>query len=372
MANKNSKKVLLLIRDYDEDEFLVELWKNLSTLRETYLRHVYSRRNRKNKKTNRNANDLIKPTAVSQPKSLPVISKQNFSDNGLSCISEIQLKVTNGGNVVGVNKPVAPVDNIISVEKPTSDPVFSQPKLNATPVVLDHGSKPSVVVFPLKVPSPPKASNPPVATIIPKDPSPPQVPNSVPGSVWSPPLVDCPVLGQPIVPPKIVILPSPVEVQRDKVKRSWSSLVVQNPTTKIMTQRVNSETVSRVSSPPPVVDCPIPNPPVSKPTRHEKKIHDDPVRLRWIERRKRLIDAGADLSAVGAGREDLETWPDPSFKDKNRGTKNLYVVWCGRKVGVFCGWDLTKSLVSGFGGAGYRKVASDAEAFQILEEKLLH
>jgi len=37
----------------------------------------------------------------------------------------------------------------------------------------------------------------------------------------------------------------------------------------------------------------------------------------------------------------------------------------------FCGWDITKSLTAGFSGAGYQKVASEVEAFQILEEKFI-
>jgi len=83
------------------------------------------------------------------------------------------------------------------------------------------------------------------------------------------------------------------------------------------------------------------------------------------------VEVGADLTAVGVGREDLAPWPDPNFKDKNCGSKNLYVVWCGAKVGVFVGWDTTSALVKGYKGAGYQKVSSDAEAIQILEKKLL-
>jgi len=137
------------------------------------------------------------------------------------------------------------------------------------------------------------------------------------------------------------------------------------------TQRQNKETVSRVLSPPPTTS-PKPDSPVSKPSRRAQKKREDPVRLKWIKRRKKLVEIGVDLSAVSVGREDLENWLDPDYRNKNRGTKNLYVVWKGRKVGVFCGWDITNSHVKGFRDAKFQKVASEADAIQILEEKLLH
>jgi len=141
--------------------------------------------------------------------------------------------------------------------------------------------------------------------------------------------------------------------------------------TENVTQRQNNETVSRVLSPP-KPDSPKPDSPVSKPSRRTQKKREDPVRLKWIERRKMLVGIGVDLSAVSVGREDLENWLDPDYRNKNRGTKNLYVVWKGRRVGVFCGWDITNSHVKGFNDAKFQKVASEAEAFQILEDKLLH
>jgi len=137
------------------------------------------------------------------------------------------------------------------------------------------------------------------------------------------------------------------------------------------TQRQNNETVSRVLSPPPI-PSPKLDSPVSKPSRRAQKKREEPERLKWIKRRKKLEKIGVDLSAVSVGREDLENWLDPDYRNKNRGTKNLYVVWKGRKVGVFCGWDVTNSHVKSFKDAKFMKVASEAEAFQILEDNLLH
>jgi len=76
-----------------------------------------------------------------------------------------------------------------------------------------------------------------------------------------------------------------------------------------------------------------------------------------------LEEMGADLRGVNLGRSDLKEWPPG-------GGKNLYVVWKGQKCGAFYGWDYTKSLVSGYKGAGYRKVASEQEAFDILIDYL--
>lgn len=343
MANTSYKKVLLLIRDKAEDDLLMEIWKSMSLLRDSYLKHVYSRRNQ-NKKLKREVK-----TAVTQPKNSSVGPQQIFSEKPLSCIPVKQLNSSDSGGAI---------DN-----KVVHTPVISPPVVESTPL------NPSTSQLVSKLPSPVASSVPnlqqELVTSTQKVPSPPLKVIPPPEKSPSPPTVGREKPDQLNGSFTLQISPSPPIESREKVKRSWSSLVA-IPATKSSLQCGASDKVTRVMTPsPPLIQPP-------KPTRHEKKLREDPVRLKWIERRKKLIEVGADLSAVGVGREDLESWPDPSFKDKNRGTKNLYVVWCGRKVGVFCGWDLTKSLMNGYGAAGYQKVASDSEVFQILEEKLLH
>jgi len=82
-----------------------------------------------------------------------------------------------------------------------------------------------------------------------------------------------------------------------------------------------------------------------------------------------LEERGADLSDVSVGRKDVDHWDDRTVTSTWHG-KNLYVVWNGVKVGCFVGWDKTNALVKGFRKAGYKKVSSEAEAVETLENYL--
>jgi len=93
-------------------------------------------------------------------------------------------------------------------------------------------------------------------------------------------------------------------------------------------------------------------------------------RERWIKRRVKLEEKGADLSAIRTGRADLYRWDGISTKSKDKKTF-FYVVWRGKKVGIFVDWDSASKLVSGVSGSGFKKITgSEREAIQLLEEKL--
>jgi len=372
MAKSRNTKILLLIRDNDEDDFLFEVWKNLATLRESYLRHVYSRRSRKNKKSN-----AKKTTAIMVPQNSLAIPKQNFSGSG---------------NVLGFGSDVQKSRRLesFSDQNGNSDisaEVVSAPKtIDKPPVVTLTGVKASVPVSfssvsvslpvevtPVPVPQPAttttttKVSSPPVLIpqLVPnlrKDPSPPpRAPSPSPNVCVEP--------GQPIGPLTLNLSPSPPIRSKEKPSRSWSSLVSLKRPEKPVQSRSDSGTVTRVPGSPPLSNCVAPVLPVSKLIGRVGQKHDDPDRLRWIERREKLEEIGVDLTVATLGRKEVNPWPLTCFCGV-RGGKPLYVVWNGVKVGVFQGWDTTNALVNGFHGAGFKKVASEAEAVDILEKNL--
>jgi hypothetical protein len=100
----------------------------------------------------------------------------------------------------------------------------------------------------------------------------------------SPPPVNRPVPGQPMAPLVIAKSSPLVEEPREKVKRSWSSLVVKNTTTnhpKLI--RSDSDSVkARVLESPPLPQDHIPPTRESKPSRQVEKTHQDPKRLRGL------------------------------------------------------------------------------------------
>ena len=60
------------------------------------------------------------------------------------------------------------------------------------------------------------------------------------------------------------------------------------------------------------------------------------------------------------------------------GTKKYYVVWEGKKTGVFSSWDTVKKLVQGYEGAKYKSFFSKTKLIklskktsQIIKEKVL-
>jgi len=93
-------------------------------------------------------------------------------------------------------------------------------------------------------------------------------------------------------------------------------------------------------------------------------------RERWTKRRVKLEEKGADLSAIRTGRADLNRWDGISTMSKDKNSL-FYVVWRGKKVGIFVDWDTTSKLVSGVSGSGFKKISgTEREAIQLLEEKL--
>jgi len=199
------------------------------------------------------------------------------------------------------------------------------------------------------VPTPPQHISPPVVK---KLPSPPKA--------TEPLKVDQPKVGQPSSVASVSSLIVPVVV--DSPKRVSPKVLRQSPKTFSEAVMGTATVTTKCPNPLPKI---ITAPSVSL-SRKEHKLREDPERARWIARRRVLEDEGADLSALSIGREDVADW-----WWTGGGSKNFYVVWSGRKVGVFQGWDLTKSLVSGFGGAGYKKVSTAKEGFELLEKHLL-
>jgi len=167
---------------------------------------------------------------------------------------------------------------------------------------------------------------------------------------------DPPSNGQPA----LVLSLSPTVVPKDKVAPKLASPVVVLTTSK--TALVNKSTVPMDAVPPSEASSPSST---KSPSRAAQKLRDDPVRQKWVIRRRALEAEGADLKALNIGDADVKEWY------WGGSTKNHYVVWKGVKVGVFHGWDYTKTLVSGIRGAGYRKAATAKEAFELLENKLL-
>ena len=50
------------------------------------------------------------------------------------------------------------------------------------------------------------------------------------------------------------------------------------------------------------------------------------------------------------------------------GTKKYYVVWEGKKTGVFSSWDTVKKLVQGYEGAKYKSFVSKVEADKAIKK----
>ena len=50
------------------------------------------------------------------------------------------------------------------------------------------------------------------------------------------------------------------------------------------------------------------------------------------------------------------------------GTKKYYVVWEGKKIGVFSSWDTVKKLVQGYEGAKYKSFVSKTEADKAIKK----
>jgi viroplasmin and RNaseH domain-containing protein len=51
------------------------------------------------------------------------------------------------------------------------------------------------------------------------------------------------------------------------------------------------------------------------------------------------------------------------------GKKKFYVVWKGKKTGVFSSWDTVKKLVQGFDGAQYKAFGDKVEAEKAFKKK---
>jgi len=47
--------------------------------------------------------------------------------------------------------------------------------------------------------------------------------------------------------------------------------------------------------------------------------------------------------------------------------KKFYVVWVGKKPGVYANWDTCRKQVEGFQGARYKSFANQQEALQAFE-----
>lgn len=316
---KSSKqsKVLLLIRDLNEDDFLIELWKNISTLRETYIRYLYSRRNKIKR------NGRLNPTAVNRPKVSSVVPTENFSGD--------MVKVVDEGSNPGILAPSS-----IPTPPSTSIPM----------VKVVSGSNPGNVV-PSSIPASPS----PIISVVKFTPVPEPSPLNIVAvslAVPSQPITTSSTTTTPVVaksgpltaPPSVKSPPPLTEELLERKTRSWSSLVAISQPPQSTCRATKNSVARKIDSPPPIVNHPNPIPAI------------DPDRV-LSERRKRLESLGVDLTLF----------------DEPRGGKNFYVVWKGKRVGVFGGWELTRSLVDGFPGAGYKKVASKIEAYHILEEK---
>jgi len=219
-------------------------------------------------------------------------------------------------------------------------------------------------------PSAPPASNGPVIAPppVPAVPSPPinKVVIPSPPMVIIPPKADLPSMGQP--PSKQV--QSPPVVPKTVVPSKGVSLLDMRISPKSFKEAVTGtaevkKTVPKDPESPQSTKSPTP-PPKKKASRKEKKLREDPVRLKWIARREALEDKGADLSCISVGRPEVKAW----CEDMKITGRNLYVVWRGRKVGAFVGWEPTKRLVSGYKNAGYKKAYSEAEAVELLEENM--
>jgi len=281
-----------------------------------------------------------KPPAVTKPKISSANQQQNFSEKS---------NIRSGGGSIPT---ITPPDNIsVSKEAPVSPPPTQLTTTTISTKVASI-SKPLLVTISPKVLCPTLKESPTL-------------------KAPSPPPVNRPVPGQPMAPLVIAKSSPLVEEPREKVKRSWSSLVVKNTTTnhpKLI--RSDSDSVkARVLESPPLPQDHIPPTRESKPSRQVEKTHQDPKRLRWIARREKLEEKGVDLSDVSVGRKDVDHWNNLSVTRTWHG-KNLYVVWNGVKVGCFVGWDKTNTLVKGFRKAGFKKVSSEAEAIETLENFL--
>jgi len=187
-----------------------------------------------------------------------------------------------------------------------------------------------------------------------KAPSPPMAP----APVKIGPLKDSPVVSK-TPPPSVVLKMQGPPAQSSLIDLSVSPRSFKDAVTG--TAKV-SKTVSTKPSPIPSPEL-SPSPPPKPPSRVERKLQADPERRKWIKKRRELEERGADLQSINLGRADRKDWMPGGFK-------NLYVVWKGVRCGVFYGWDLTKSLVSGYKGACYKKVPNEREAINMLIDNL--
>ncbi|MGH2638444.1 MAG: RNase H1/viroplasmin domain-containing protein, partial [Rhabdochlamydiaceae bacterium] len=95
-------------------------------------------------------------------------------------------------------------------------------------------------------------------------------------------------------------------------------------------------------------------------------------RRKWEARRQSLIDRGIDLDVIRTGRADLQMWDGVSHLPVSKRKDTFYVVWNGRRKGVFKTWPKTQDSIAGFPRAGFKKVmGTEREALQLLEEKLM-
>jgi len=187
---------------------------------------------------------------------------------------------------------------------------------------------------------------------------------------------NAPVVVKKTISPMLIDEPPkadpPRSGQPSPLKRSFSQIRKEekgpSPPTKIpkfSSVRNNNTARSCVSNRPVVTKHTVTSgPPVPSPASTTKKLLDD-ERLTWIVRRDYLIDRGVDLTVITLGDPDKTDWTGNCLL----GGKRLYVVWRGKRVGAFVGWDLTSSLIKGFPGAGYLRVYSEAEAIDVLTKK---
>jgi len=307
-------------------------------LKDSYLKHVYTRRNRvrKSKRVNK--------TEITQPKNLWVGPQQNFTEKSLSRVTVTQLNPSSDSGGVVANKVsvLAPVNIPLVVESTPVTLMTSQPILNTTKSVVSSVPINSQQTL-IKDPSPPKRLTPPLKSLSPLK------------------------TGHLNGPLTLSLSPSPPVEPKGRIGRSWSSLVAVKATTQT-TRQVDSDSSTREKVSPPPTNCPKPNPVESKP-KPKSDIERD--RELWIERRTKLESLGVDLSVITLGRKEVDPWPISVFCG-SKGGKNLYAVWRGVKIGVFQGWDVCNALVKNFKGAGFKKVLSDVEAVELLEKYLLH
>jgi len=300
MATK-PKNVLLILRETDEDDFLRETWNALALLKESYIRHVYSKRQRNKTKNKRKAVIPVAKVAVTSP--------TNFSTE-----------------IPDVAAPVPP---------PTSTVVMPAPP---KPTVQERQPT-KVEEVKVRVPSPPK--------------------------VIKPLKVDSPVPSQSFV---LSISPTVVPEAKTMVTKRTSLLDLSVPPKSFKDAVTGTADVKKTitENPRSPQNTNTPTPPPKKATRKEKKLQEDPTHKKWIARREALENKGADLSCISVGRPKVKEW----FQDMKITGRNLYVVWRGQKVGAFVGWEPTKHLVSGYKNAGYKKVYTEAEAVELLEENM--